>query len=292
MRRGRYFLGRVVKINLTQETLMNAITNAPIISIGKFDWTITDVIDNRDEELPYIFGKLSKFAKDGHAKVIDELSRSQIDAEVPNLLEASSPFIYLPDYSGIAFLHVWNGIQEDVFPRRFKSVVEAAFDRFMISCDIEPISDYRAFTSRLKKMNYFTEFSATVYPPNPLFGRLWGSLNNYIESRNASEVAVKEQTSKPKGLRSKIIELMDRIIESPNYEPDEPPAIGDAAILMAADGYGRGKVKGIEGGEEVIIKTSDTQKSFLHTKDPEPDELAIKSKSQFEKVSKERDMNH
>ncbi len=292
MRRGRYYLGRVVKINLDQESLMDAITNAPIITLGKFDWTITDVEDNRREDFPYIFGKLSKYAKDGHAKVIDEVSKSQINTDVPNLLEASSPFVYLPEYSGIAFLHVWNGIQEDVFPRRFKSVIEAAFDGFMVACDVEPISDYRAFTSRLKKLSKFTEFSATVYPPNPLFGRLWGSLNEYIASRNASEIAVKEQTSKPAGLKSKIIELMDRIMDSPDYDPNEIPAIGDAAILMAADGYGRGKVVGIESGDEVVIKTSDTQKSFLHDKEPEPNELAVKAKSQLDKVSNERDMKH
>ncbi|SFG69768.1 hypothetical protein [Neptunomonas qingdaonensis] len=292
MRRGRYYLGRVVKINLDQVSLMNAIANAPIITIGKFDWTITDITDNRHDEFPYVFGKLSKYAKDGHAKVIDEISRSQIDADVPNLLEASSSFVYLPECSGIAFLHVWNGIQEDVFTRRFKSVIEAAFDGFMVACDVEPISDYRAFTSRLKKLSHFTEFSATVYPPNPLFGRLWGSLNEYIDSRNASEVSVKELTSKPKGLKSKIIELMDKIMDSPDYEPDEVPAIGDAAILMAADGYGRGKVVGFDGVDEVVIKTSDTQKSFLHEKEPAPNELALKAKSQFDKVSRERDMKH
>jgi hypothetical protein len=292
MRRGRYYLGRVVKINLDQESLMNAIAKAPTITIGKFDWTITDIEDKRNDEFPYVFGKLSKYAKDGHAKVIDEISRSQINTDVPNLLEASSPFVYLPDCSGIAFLHVWNGIQEDVFPRRFKSVIEAAFDGFMIACDVEPITDYRAFTSRLKKLSHFTEFSATVYPPNPLFGRLWGSLNDYIATRNASEISVKEHTSKPGGLKSRIIELMDRILESPNYEPDKAPAIGDAAILMAADGYGRGKVVGIEGGDEVVIKTSDTQKSFLHMQEPESKVLAAKARSQFDKVSLERDMKH
>jgi len=189
-------------MNLDQEKLMDAITNAPIITIGKFDWTITDITDNR--------------------------------------------FGYFPECSGIAFLHVWNGIQEDVFQRRFKSIIGAAFDGFFVACDVEPLSDYRAFTSRLKRLSHFTGFSATVYPPSPLFGCLWGSLNNYIDSRNATEITVKEQTSKPNGPKSKIIDLMDRIIESPNYEPEETPEIGDAAILMAADGYGNGRVVGIE----------------------------------------------
>ena len=140
MAKGRYYLGRVVKVNIKQEILMDTIANAPIVNIGKFDWTITDIEDNRDEELPYIFGKMSKYAKDGHAKVIDEINRSQIEADVPNKLEASSPFVYLPECSGIAFMHVWNGIQEDVFPRRFKSIIEKAFDNFFVNCDIESIS--------------------------------------------------------------------------------------------------------------------------------------------------------
>lgn len=292
MIRGKYYLGRVVKINLDQEQLMNAIVNAPTINIGRFDWTITDVKDCREDEVPYVFGKLSKYAKEGHAKVIDEIKKSQVEADVPNLLIASSPFIYLTEFSGIAFLHVWNEIKVKTFPSRFKSIVEAAFNNLLVACDIELISDYKAFTSKLKNLKELTELSVTVYPPNPLFGRLWGSLNDYIEGRNATEVTVKEQTSKPEGIKTNIIELMDRIMDSPNYDPQEVPAIGDAAILMAADGYGKGKVVGVENGEEVVIRTSDTQKSFLHVKEPIPEELAVEARIQFDKVSKERDMDH
>lgn len=292
MRRGSYYLGRVHKFNLNQNQLMDVIVNAPIIEKGAFDWTITDVVDNRDQDFPYVFGKLSKYAKDGHVKVIDETSRLQVDSEAPNLLEASSPFVYLPEFSGISFLHVWNGIQEEVFPRRFKSIIEAAFDNFFVGCDVEPISDYMKFTTKLRKLDSFTEISATVYPPNPLFGRLWGNLNEYIKERNASEVTVKEQGAKSTGLKSKVVELMSKILEDSEYEPDFIPDIGDAVILMAADGYGRGKVTGTAKGEEVIIKTSDTQKSFVFSKEPIANELAIATKSQFSKVSKERDMGH
>lgn len=292
MSRGRYYLGRVVKINLDQSQLMDAIISAPTVSVGKFDWTITDVEDRQNDESPYIFGKMSKYAKDGHAKVIDEVRRSQVDADVPNLLEASSPFVYLPDCSGIAFLHVWNGIEAHVFPRRFKSIIEEAHDQFFVSCDVEPVSDYRAFTSRLKKLDKFIELSATVSPPNPLFGRLWANLNEYIEDRNASEITVKEQGAKSTGIKSEIIALMDKIIEMPDYEPEKLPAIGDAAILMAADGYGRGRVKGVENGEEVEVKTSDAQKSFLYSKEPARHELALKAKMHFDKVTQERDMKH
>lgn len=81
-------------------------------------------------------------------------------------------------------------------------------------------------------------------------------------------------------------------MKSRDYEPEEAPAISDAAILMAADGYGRGKVVGFEDGDEVVIRTSDTRKSFLHDKEPTANELAVKAKSQFDKISNERDMRH
>ncbi|BBQ28542.1 MULTISPECIES: hypothetical protein [Aeromonas] len=290
---GRYYLGRVIKINLSQTELMNAIISSPIITKGKFDWTITDCVDARDNSIPFVYGKLSKYAKDGHANVVDEGSRSQIKADVPNLVEASSPFIYLPEFSGIAYLHVWNGIQEDVFPRRFKSIVEEVFGGFMISCEIDPLSDYTEFTQKLRNISTLTEISGTVSPPNPLFGRLWGELNDYISKRNASEVTVKESSSKLSGIKSKLIELMDGIMKSKDYVPETPADIGDAVILMAADGYGRGKVSGIsDDGEEVVIKTSDTQKSFLFPKDPNPYHLAVRAKEYFAATSIERDMKH
>lgn len=206
MRRGRYYLGRVIKVGISGQTkLLDAIANSPTVTIGNFDWTITDIEDHRDDKPPFIFGKVSKFSKDGHVKVVDELAKSQVDAEAPNLLVASSPFVYLPDFSGIAFLHVWNGIQEDVFPRRFKSIIEKAFGNFFVECTIEPVSDYKAFTTKLKSIEKFTELSARVHPPNPLFGRLWGSLDRYVKKRNATEVSVKETNESGQGIKTNVV---------------------------------------------------------------------------------------
>lgn len=293
MRRGRYFLGRVIKIGLLdQEKLMNAILNSPVVEIGKFDWTITDVVDGRNEITPFIFGKLSKYAKKGQVKIVDEKSRSQVNAIAPNLLEASSPFVYIPEYSGLAFLHVWNGIQEDIFPRRFKSIIENAYDKFFVGCEIEPVSDYKAFAAKLKSIDKFTELSAKIYPPNPLFGRLWGSLHEYVKKRKASDISVKETSSNPSGINTQLVKLVVNIIENPNYDPPQEPDITDAAILMAADGYGSGKVAGYEGDTEVVIRTSDSQKSFLFPKDPQPHELAQATSTQLSNVSSERNMRH
>jgi hypothetical protein len=132
-----------------------------------------------------------------------------------------------------------------------------------------------------------------VHPPNPLFGRFWSDLNDYVKRRNASEVIVEESTEDGGGgLNTKLLQHVNGILENPNYTPSQPPDITDAAMLMAADGYGSGKIKGEEDGVEVIIRTSDTQKSFAFSVEPNPEGLAEEAKKHFEKLNSERSMKH
>jgi hypothetical protein len=293
MARGRYYLARVIKLGeLNQQRLLSAITNAPVVPIGQFEWTVTDVFDQSKATSAYVFGNLAKYSREGTVKIVDEPAKQQLQARASNLLEASAPFVYLPEFSGLAYLHVWNGIQEEIFPRRFKSIVEAAFDNFFVDCTIEPVTDYRAFLEKLTSLDRITELSARVHPPNPLFGRLWASLDKYVKKRHANEIAVRETTSNPKGLATELVHLIQRLLENPKYEPATPPAITDAAMLMAADGYGNGKAVGDEGGHQVVVRTSESQKSFLFDKEPEPERLAAVARVQFQRISEERDMSH
>lgn len=293
MRRGRYYMARVIKLGeLNQAKLLDAIVQAPIVALGRFEWTITDVVDRRDASSPYVFGNLAKYSREGTVKIVDEPAKQQLHARARNLLEASAPFVYLPQHSGLAFLHVWNGIQEDVFPRRFKAIIEAAYDNFFVDCTIEPVADYRAFLEKLQSLDRITELSAKIHPPNPLFGRLWGSLDDYVKKRRAEEVSIRESTEKPSGLSTRLLVLIQNIIENPKYQPNVEPDITDAAVLMAADGYGSGKAIGTEGDHEIVVRTSESQKSFLFDKEPRPELLAAIAQSQFQRVSDERDMKH
>lgn len=209
MQNGRYYMARVIKLGeLNQTKLLDAIVAAPVVALGQFEWTITDVIDRRNAALPFVFGNLAKYSKEGTVKIVDESAKHQVHARAQNLLEASAPFVYLPEFSGLAFLHVWNGIQEDVFPRRFKAIIEAAYDNFFVNCTIEPVTDYRAFLEKLRSLDRITELSAKVHPPNPLFGRLWESLDEYVKKRQADEVSVRETTEKPNGLSTQLLVLI------------------------------------------------------------------------------------
>lgn len=158
--------------------------------------------------------------------------------------------------------------------------------------EIEPVADYDSFLAKLRSFERITEIYAKVHPPNPLFGRLWQSLNDYLRQRSASEVLIREKKEGGGSLNSGTAQLISDIQKNPDFEPEIVPAIGDAALLMAADGYGQGKVEGTAQKKHMVVRTSDSQKSFVFEKDPEPKALAEEAEAAFAQVSKERAMRH
>lgn len=297
IRKGRYFLSRIVKINLSQENLIDAICNPAIIKVGKYNWTITDMLDKRDDEsLPFIYGRLVKYADDTQ-DVVNEDNHTQGQSMTANLVKASSPFVYLPRFSGLCFLHVYNGIESETFPRRFKKIIEDArnlkYNDLLIGCDVDAISDYASFRNKIIMIKKITQIEATVSPPNPLFGRIWKSLKETLEKRNTSTLKINEESEKREGLKTNLHDLVNSIEKNNISNYKQEVALPDAAILMAADGYGIGKVAGEDNNGEIIeVRTRDVQKSFLFEKDPSPDFLARKANEEFIKVSEERRMEH
>lgn len=292
METGIYFVGRVIKLGqLDQTTLMNAIVNSVEVTVQKFNWAITDVVDQRNEPHPYVFGRLSKYTREGQVKLVDLDKKSQVDARAKNLLIASSPFVYLPEFSGIAYLRVWNDIQDDVFPRRFKRIIEETYNQFFVDCSIEAVADYREFVIKLREIDEVKRIRAVVHPPNPLFGRLWAPLRDYLKKRNATEVRVNE-SSDTGSLNTELVTLVTETLNEKSPEAKNEIGLTDAALLMAADGYGNGAVIGKKKGETVVIHTSDTQTNFPFPKDPDPLALAEETRSRFQRISRERNMEH
>lgn len=105
-------------------------------------------------------------------------------------------------------------------------------------------------------------------------------------------MSVKEVSTDSEGIQTGIISLIIGILENPQFDLSTPPDITDSALLMAADGYGRGKVIGERKGGKVVIRTSETKKSFLLDKEPTPNELAQEAQEYFSQINQERDMQH
>lgn len=292
MKKGRYYLGRVIKTGtLDHEKLIQAIKRPTDAEIGGFRWTFIDTEDSLGTKNDFIFSRLAKYHREGHVPVVDTDTNSQKDSITRNQLMASAPFVYLPEFSGIAYLHVWDGVRESTFRGNFKQLIEEAHEKLFVECEVEPIADYQKFITRIKGLKKFTELNAKIHPPNPLFGDIWKHLHNYIKDRKADEIRITEKSEE--GLISNLKSLIDSINEDKIKSIDKPPSITDAAILMAADGYGSGKVSGLTDDEEtIVIRTSDVQKSFLLEKEPDPLELYQKARKLLQSISSERDMDH
>lgn len=289
--RGRYYLSRIVKLGeLDLDKLISALNAPQSINVGKYQWEITDIYKEENNcGYQYIYGCLCKYDSSGTVKTLDKINKQQTNKITPDLVVASSPFIFIPEYSGISFLHVWNQIERDVFPNRFSEIICKTYDNFFVDCLVEPISDIKTFTDKIKALDSIIEISALVHPPNPHYGRVWKSINDYFARRHSSELSIKEKGDDRNPIKTKIINYLLNLL-SENSNKDESPDIADAAILMAIDGYGKGKIIGKENKATIEIRTSETQKSFLFDKEPNHFDLYNETILHFKKINKERKM--
>lgn len=297
-KQAKYYLGRVQKRGeLTAAKIAEAMREPETV---EYRGTRYSFIDFQTFGLPGnetgYYAKIAKYRQLGAVEVVHEAQHASAAAEVPNLIDVASPFVYLPGFSGIAYRHIWNAFPSEQFEKVFKDLVEAKYQKFFVGCDIEAIADLRTFVTRLAGLDRITELQATVFPPNPLFGPCWKSLSAYLLKRKLKEAVIKEEGIQ--GIETKLPEIAAALLSdrpaAEMVELMEPllDGLGDAALLMAADGYGRARVKGSEHGRNVIIRTSENQKSFLFEGDPHPTRLFEQTFDAIRKINDERGLEH
>jgi len=294
----RYYLGRITKGGvLTTEELIEAILDPRVIKKNNYSYTFANMEYNKEKN--YIYGKLVKFLPEGEVETIEPDKHQETSILIPHKKESSSPFILLLDYMGIAYPTVWNNLLKEQFERYFCELIEAKYDSYFVSCTIEPIVDLRTFVERIAYLDRVEKIKATVVPPNPLFGSAWKDLKEYMEKRKTGEVTISEKSKNMDGIHTKIIGIMKKYVEKFASEEkeevtieDQQYDIGDAAILMAADGYGNAKIEGTADSEKVIIRTKDNQKSFLYDKEPDSEEFYEFVLEEFKNINNERYLRH
>jgi hypothetical protein len=296
IKQGVYYLARLSKIgNLTTEMVIQALLKpTPIVIYGNA-WSFINTKEYAKNDIKYIAGRLVKYRPDAEVIVVDPTRQTEFVQQEPNLRLASSPFVYIPDYSGVAFLRVSNQIEEWNFTRHFATIIEATHHDFFVGCKLNLIADLKTFSMKLLSLSGIYRISAKVVPPNPAFGSLWKPLRDYIKKRRSGQMVIREDSKSKKYLETKIPEIVDAVARQPEgqpYIPKEELPIGDAAVLMAADGYGTGHIKGQRAGSVVVIRTSDTSRNFTFDKDPEMEELYFEALHIFQSIHNERHMEH
>jgi hypothetical protein len=291
-----YYLGRVVKLGtLTADMVVRAILSPTAVQWWGNSWSFFDAQQHVTDGVSYVSAKLSKFNPEGEVIIADTKSRQEIVQSEPNLRIASSSFIYIPEVSGVAFTKVYNHIEEHHFAARFSDVVEQTHLGFFVECHVHLITDLRTFAQKLMSLDGIIKIAAVVHPPNPLFGPLWKELKEYIEKRRSEKMLVREEATIQIPLNTELPRHValaaDQTPQIP-YVPKSPLPIGDAAILMAADGYGSGAVKGIKGNELVVIKTSETHKNFSTEEEASIEEAFRIAYAAFKQIEEDRHMEH
>ncbi|EMY71208.1 hypothetical protein [Leptospira vanthielii] len=294
MSNGTFFLARYHKLGLlTNELLEQLVRNAAKINIRENIWTIIDTKIGTDKK--YIFGKMVKYAHEGSVTRVDEVKNESIIEIIPELTLASSPFVILPDYSAIAYLHVWNMIEQFTFMRRFEEIIHFSAHRFFAEIELESITNHDEFFIRFNKFNRIVKIKSKINPPNPLFGHLWGPLKDYLKNRNLEQLKIDEEskknnsieTSNLKSLIELIVARKDLKIVNPNSIP-----IGDMAVLMSADGYGKSSIVGDIDGKTEVLHTYENSSNFKLDKDSSAESLYVEAKKILDDVEKNRYLDH
>jgi hypothetical protein len=293
---GTYYLGRMIKLGmLDDEKIFKALANPTTIVRRGNAWTIINASKYGHGSSQFAYGRLCKFAPETEVAVIDLMKKEEVFQPERNVILASSPFVYIPEHSGIAFLQVWNHIEPHTFIRRFCSIVNDTHQEFFVQCQIDPVADIRTFALKLSKLDGIYRLSATVHPPNPLFGPLWRPLKEYLAKRRTETLRIQEDSGRGEPLDTRLAEHVAAAATdqtNPTIPSSPPLPIGDAAILMAVDGYGSGLVKGRVGSDFIVIRTSQTISNFSFDKDPTPDSLYEAALKLFERIKHNRHMEH
>lgn len=301
-RLARYYLGRVIKLGqIGDDELLQAIRAPVNIRRGEFVYTFTDISEQRDPDgIRYVYAHLAKYKPQGLINVVEPDQHIARPADVPNLLVASSPFVYIPSFSGLAYQHIWNKLQREQFERLFGELITEKFEGFFAQCTVQPISDLRTFVQKVSRLDRVSRIEAAVHPPNPLFGPAWKGLRDYIRRRNLAEVRVVENAADYDGVTTNIPQIAAEVLDKEELDQDRlaellGPAeggIGDSAVLMAADGYGKARVEGIRAGKRITLRTQESQVNFSFDFEPTPLELYERARAVFERIDEERYLEH
>mgnify|MGYP001191842865 CR=1 FL=1 len=293
-KQGTYYLARVSKMGmLTSELIVQALLRpTPVVMFGNA-WSFVDAKEYETGGIKYVVGRLVKYRPDAEVIVVDPARRTDFVQQEPNLRIASSPFVYIPGQAGIAFLRVAGQIEEWHFTERFARIIEQT--HLLTECELNLIADLKSFSAKLSSLSGIYRIATKIRPPNPCFSPIWKSLRDYIKMRRAGQVVLREDSKSKEPLNTNLPQLVARAAAQPDNEPfvpNEEVPIGDAAALMAADGYGTGHIKGVRDGAVVMIRTTDTNRNFSFDKDPIAEELFAATFDIFEIIWNERHMEH
>lgn len=294
-RDAQFHFSRLLKFgSVTSDSVVAALKDPASIQPEKWAWTVVNIQEGFLGETlkkKYVSGRLAKYDPEAVVEVVDDKTKKVIIQSEPNMQKASSLFVYFPDDAIFVHRHIWNEIRAEDFRVRLAGLVTASLGGFFAECELQPIADMEVFVAKLAKLSQVTELRATVNPPNPMFAPEWKPLRDYIQKRKLKAMTIAETAKKGDEIASTLPtvaagERQEKVGKKQEYSP------GDAAVLMAADGYGAAKVVGKSEGSTVVVKTSDSALKVILPSDIPAEELAKLTSDIYAKTKETRGFRH
>jgi hypothetical protein len=291
----RFYFGRVIKGGiLNQEVLINSIKEPKGITYFNKDWTFIDVEEVDITESKYITGKLCKYDTKREVQKVDIKHRSEQKEVQENIIRGNSRFLYIPEFSGICYMEVPNEINSYQFENIFQKIILETNENFFVTCEVNPISDIREFWQKITNLEKICRIKGYVKPPNPLFGEYWRELKEYIRKREAQKISYEESSEWNKQLKTELKNIIGSMLNGLQGNEEGLPTaeLGDAVVLMAADGYGHALVSGFNRNRKITYKTSETKVNREYSKGISNEDLYKCAYQVFRDINDERIMGH
>lgn len=187
----------------------------------------------------YFTGYLVKYSKMGRDETVDTESQSFRTETVENKTEAKVRFLMQPK-KGLVMHHASGStLSANSFRNRFAELLKASRKEGFFQAEVQVINDQYEIFRELEKLGSITNVKISLHPSNPNPNPTYEDIDEDLRNKNAQKY-VEEYDGGDGALKIKD----DKEVRK--------------KISMANDGYGHGRVSGIdENGEKKTVATDD-----------------------------------
>jgi hypothetical protein len=191
---------------------------------------------NGDE---YFTGYLVKYSKTGRDETVDTESQSFGTEKVDNKTEAKVRFFVHPKKGLIMHHASGSTLSANSFRNRFAELLKSSRKEGFFQAEVQVINDQDEIFREMEELKSITNVKVSLHPSNPNPNPTYEDIDEDLRDKNAQ----------------KYVEEYDSGDGALNIKDDEEVR---KKISMANDGYGHGKVSGIdENGEKKTVATDD-----------------------------------
>lgn len=239
-----YFFGRLNLLTYSEdkrEFLYTALSTDTSEVSGKFKYAFFDVQELTLAGELFVFGRLVKYKPLLEGEVVDEGAHRLVDGGLPHGVVAKSEFFLHYRTSVLAYRPVTNRISANQFCEMFSRLVEAAYQNFFVSAEIDSIDEDIEIERAIEQLDVVSKVMFDLHPSNPSNRAVYRHLDERLKALRAQRLR-QTMTACEGGF------VRDTLLDDDGFK----------GLMMAVDGYGKGCVEGIIDGRKVAISTEDS----------------------------------